>query len=452
MRNKLLCFFLLAAPVLVSCEKDDVLDEIEIINPDAETPDKGDDAHPDKDKEEPTPGEPGGDAAENNGEQSLGLVVGPDQGGNLIIDGQLTNFKEGTLITITEGKYNSIVIRNLSGTKGQPITVRNNNTVTISGSMKTESLNNVVIAGNGNENVKYGFVFVNFQHTAIDMGGEINGVVIQNMQFKNSNNYYSIRGSGKNQTQDYNGSSNSRSEGLRILHCEFDNVGRISFGGELDKSKNIDRGLFKDVEVAHNTFVNTNAGTVCEFLNVENYHVHHNTVNNINKSNNNHNGVFFMVGSGKFDHNKLTNYQGNAIRMWAYSRGNSPYTVEINHNVCYNSRKYGAFEIQTFERHLVPGKTTFVNAAVYHNTAGKMNTSKDWAGQLLDLYPLYGGSLNYYNNLGFELFSDRQITDMIHKMSDTPVNQKNNHYAKSQYEAVNNTTDFKSKISGIGAL
>lgn len=452
MRNKLLCFLLFSAPILVSCEKDDVLDQVEIINPDAETPDKGE--QPGKGEEDPTPGNPdnGGAEPDNNGEQPTSLVVGPDQSGNLIIDGNLTSLKENSLISITGGKYNSIIIRNISGAKGQPITIRNNNTVTISGSMKTENLNNVVIAGNGNDNIKYGFVFLNFQHTAIDMAGQVNGVLIQNMQFKNSSNYYSIRGSGTNQTQDYNGTSNTRSEGLKILHCEFDNVGRISFGGELDKNKNIDRGLFRDVEVAHNTFVNTNAGTVCEFLNVENYHVHNNRVNNINKSNNNHNGVFFMTGNGKFNHNKLTNYQGNAIRMWAYSRGNSPATVEIHHNVCYNSRKYGAFEIQSFERHLVPGKTTFVNAAVFHNTVGKMNTSKDWAGQLLDLYPLYGGSLNYYNNLGFDLFSDRQITDMIHKMSDAPVNQKNNHYAKSQHEAVSNTTDFKSKISGIGAF
>ncbi len=469
-RNKLFCLFLLAAPVLISCEEGE-LDQVEIIYPDTESSDDGtqesenDNQQPGKGDEDPTPNDPALGGSENplgdsenlgsnpgkNGEQAPPLVLGPDQSGSLIIDGQQTNFKENSIITITGGTYNTIIIRNLSGSKGQPITIRNSNAVTITGSLKTENLNHVVIAGNGNPNVKYGFAFLNFQHTAIDMVGEINGVVIQNMQFKNSKNYYSIRGSGTNQTQDYTGSATTRSEGLKILHCEFDNVGRISFGGDLDKNKNIDKGLFKDVEIAHNIFINTDAGTVCEFRNVEDYHVHHNTVNNINKSNNNHNGVFFMIGNGKFNNNKLTNYQGNAIRMWAYSRGNSPATVEINHNVCYNSRKYGAFEIQTFARHLAPGKTTFINAAVYNNTVGRMNTSKDWTGQLLDLYPLHGGSLTYQNNLGFDLFSDRPITDMINKMSDSPVNQKNNHYAKSQGEAVNNTTDFKSKISGIGA-
>src|SRR5690606_20421593 len=142
------------------------------------------------------------------------------------------------------------------------------------------------------------------------------------------------------------------------------------------------------VEIAHNLFQNSNAGSLIVFLNAEDFDVHHNIVNNVNTKNNNHNGIFHMQGNGHFHHNKLTNYQGNAIRLWPYSRGNTPKTVEIHHNICYNTRKYGAFEIQAFKDHIIQGQTTFVNAKVYNNTVGKMNTSKDWDGQILDLYSM----------------------------------------------------------------
>src|SRR5699024_603657 len=116
----------------------------------------------------------------------------------------------------------------------------------------------------------------------------------------------------------------------------------------------------------------------------------------------------------------------------------------------YNTRKYGAFEIQGFDRYQVSGKTTFVNAKVYNNTIGKMNTSRDWEGGILDLYN-YGGTLEYYNNLGFELHQSKTITNMINNMSDTKINESNNKYFGSASEAVSNTSDFRSKHSGIGS-
>lgn len=386
----------------------------------------------------------------NSGEKPADVVIGLGNGGDLIIDGNALGAKSGVSITIAGGTYSSITIRNMNGSKDKPIIIRNNKVVTITGTMKTENINYTHIIGNGDTNAKYGFVFLNFRFSAIDMNGQLNGVILQNMQFKNSNNYYCITGNGTNKTQVYDGSSNTKTEDLRILNCEFDNVGRISFGGTLDG--NTDHGHFKNIEIAHNTFMNTNAGTVCEFHNVENYDIHHNVVNNVNQTNNNHNGVFYMTGSGKFHHNKLTNYQGNAIRMWVFSRGGTAKTVEIHHNICYNSKKYSAFEIQTFDRNIVGGKTTFVNAKVYNNTVGRMNTSKEWVGQLLDLYDTRGGALEYYNNLGFELVSDKAVTDMIHNMSNASIVKENNRYTNSEQEAIYNTTDFKSKTQGVGAL
>lgn len=160
-----------------------------------------------------------------------------------------------------------------------------------------------------------------------------------------------------------------------------------------------------------------------------------------------------MQGNGSFHHNKLTNYQGNAIRMWLYSRGNSPATNEIHNNICYNTRKYGAFELQAFDRNMVPGKSTFANAKVYNNTAGQMNTNKDWHGQMLDLYNTFG-TLEYYNNLGFDLYSsisNKPVTNMINNMSDTKIILESNNKYLSRDNAINNSTDFISKITGVGA-
>src|SRR5690606_4195055 len=164
-----------------------------------------------------------------------------------------------------------------------------------------------------------------------------------------------------------------------------------------------------------------------------------------------HNGIFFIQGNGHFHHNKLINYQGNAIRLWPYSRGSEPKTVEIHHNICYNTRKYGAFEIQAFERNIVPGKTTFVNAKVYNNTVGKMNTSRDWDGQILDLYSMQGGTLEYYNNLGFELYSEQNITDMIHMGGPKITKNSGNIYKNQWSDAVVDVVNFVSKIPGVGA-
>jgi hypothetical protein len=241
----------------------------------------------------------------------------------------------------------------------------------------------------------------------------------------------------------------TRKEQIKILNCKFENAGGIQYVSHLEPDG--DQEFLNGFEFANNIIKNTDAGNFAFIENVQDYDIHHNTVDNVNATNNEHNGIFHMIGNGKFHNNKFTNYQGNMIRAWAFSRGNSTSTIEIYNNIGYNSRKYGAFEIQGFDRYIIPGKTTIANAKVYNNTVGKMNTSKDWEGVILDLYS-YGGTLEYYNNLGFELNYSKPITDMINNMSDTKIiKNKNNRYFKSVSEAVKDLTSFASKHSGIGS-
>lgn len=373
--------------------------------------------------------------------------------GNLIIDGKSLDLTSIKLIKVKAGSYTSITVSNITGTSATPISLKNEGQVTITGSMQTNNLKYVTIAGDNTPGIKYGFSFENISYRAISIHGLITGITLKSMSFKNVNDYV-ISGDNTNDgSLKYTGTSDTRSENFKILNCLFDNAGMITFGGNLNKDTGEDSGLFKDVEVAYNSFQNASPGSVCSFTNVQDYNIHNNVVNNINQSNNNHNGIFFMQGNGKFHDNKLTNYQGNSIRMWLFSRGSTPITVEIYNNVCYSTRKYGAFELQGFDRNIYAGKSTYANAKVYNNTVGRMNTSKDWEGQILDLYNYGGGTLEYYNNLGFDLNrAQGSIGNMINNMSDTKIlKEENNKYFTSQSSAVTDLVSFISLITGIGA-
>lgn len=372
--------------------------------------------------------------------------------GTLTIDGSTLKITNNVLVKIKGGTYTSIVIRNISASALTPVFVKNNGEVKITGSMETDNISNVKISGDYTAGLTYGFKFQDIAYRAIAMNGVMNGVTLSYMSFQNVSNYVIAGDAANGDNLTYTGSAATRTEGFKILHCLFDNVGSIVFGGELNKDNGKDTGFFKDVEIAYNTFQNSaTVGSACSFTNVQDYNIHHNTVNNINTANNNHNGVFFMQGNGLFHDNKLTNYQGNSIRMWLYSRGSTPATNEIYNNICYNTRKYSGFELQSFDRNMYAGKSTFANAKVYNNTVGTMNTTKDWEGQLLDLYNI-GGTLQYYNNLGFNLYTNNTITDMINNMSTTNITVKtNNQYFASQQDAVFNTSTFASKVPGDGA-
>ncbi len=379
-----------------------------------------------------------------------GVLVG-NGSGTLNIDASSLNGTSSTTIRIRAGTYTTISIQDLNGKPDNPITILNDGRVAVRNEMVTKNINNVTISGAGSGDSDYGFIFENLTYRAIRMSGKMNGVTIRNMSFKNVPDYC-ISGEADNGSGlRYDGTANTRTERFKILHCSFDNTGTIIFGGSLSSSG--DTGFFKDVEVAYNIFKNSNAGNIVSFSNVQDYDIHHNVLDNINRTNNNHNAMFHMQGNGKFHHNKLTNYQGNAIRAWAYSRGNTPSLVSIYHNICYNTRKYSGFEIQQFNEKIVQGKTTHVNAEVYNNTVGRMNTLRSWQGQLLDLYNI-SGTLKYYNNLGFDLYSSessKPITDMINNMSATRITtNSDNHYFQNQTDAV--TTSLASKHTGIGAL
>lgn len=400
----------------------------------------------------PSPNDPKPDD-DNDSPPSDKIVirVGSAAGGNVEIDGKVLSIDANTIVEIESATYQTVTIKNITGTPEHPVIIRNHGAVIIKSMLQTNDIRHVEISGNNSPGIEYGFVFRDIPYRAVVMGGVMDAVTLKGISFENVANYCISPANYGNPSSslDYIGTPTSRTNNFKILNCKFENTGPVVFGGELSKDK--DKGLFKDLEIAHNIVQNSNAGSIFIFGNVENFNIHHNTLSNLNSTNNNHNGIFYMQGSGNFHHNKLVNYQGNAIRLWPFSRGSEPTTVEIHHNICYNTRKYGAFEIQAFERNIVPGKTTFVNAKVYNNTVGRMNTSHDWGGQILDLYNMRGGKLQYYNNLGFDLYSKEPISTMIHMGDSRIISGSNNVYKETWEDAVFDTSEFISKIDGVGA-
>lgn len=374
-------------------------------------------------------------------EKSIELGTGS---GDLIIDGNDERLKDKSLILIKSGIYNAISIKNLNGNLDAPIFIKNSGQVTIRGIMYIDNVINVSIAGDHVDGMTYGINLHNISYKAIILKGELIGLTLSNLSFKDVEDYVIfIETSNDGETVE------TRKERIKILNCRFENTGGIQFESHLDSDE--DKEFLKDFEFANNIIENSNPGNFVYLDNVQDYDIHHNSINNLNAHHNQHNGVFLLIGNGTFHHNKFTDYQGNMIRAWVFSRGNAPSTVEIFNNIAYNSRKYGAIEIQGFDRYIISGKTTFANAKVYNNTVGKMNTSKDWEGVILDLYN-YGGTLEYYHNLGFDLNLSKPITDMINNMSDTEIIKNiNNKYFGSASDAVFDIKSFVSKHAGIGS-
>lgn len=360
--------------------------------------------------------------------------------GDLVINGTSYTLGGTVLFKVKGGTYRSIKIANVDGGTGL-VTIQNNGLVESTGEMRLENLNNVVLTGNGTSGINKGFSFQNIGYRAIQVDGKINNFTLQYFTFKNiGDNVITYKYEAA-----YTGAESSISQNLKFSNIDCDNTGQFISGSGTSDNGTI-KGFIKNLEISYVNFQNSSGvGSIVWFGNVENYDIHHNVVNNINTANDNHNGIFLMNGNGKFHHNKITNHQGNAIRAFSFSVGSTPKEVLIYNNIVVNSRKYSAFEIQIFDTAISAGKTTYVNAKVFNNTCGNLNLSKDWQGNVVDIYTLRGGTCEVYNNLAFNLFTNgANKASFGGQESDTKSLESNNMYYSSSKEAgIVDETSFK---------
>lgn len=348
-------------------------------------------------------------------------------------------------IKIKEGTYSGINLEDPSNVKidASGVTIEG-------GSLDISSADNLEISG---------LSVINFNYRGVNIRGLSNGLYFHDMTFKNIGNYtisYEYNGV-------YDGTDKTASMNWKFEHLTFENTGPgVMVGGGFD-GQGI-RNLMKNFKFLDNTIKNCpGIGNIVWAGAADNYEIAGNTIDNINMSfpdnarNGIHNGIFMMTGNGSFHDNKIRNHQGNAIRAWGMSYGGEAKDILIYNNVVYNSWKYSAFELQMtpdmqayIKRY--PSRATYTNARVFNNTAGHLNISKDWDGQLLDVYTT-GGTLEYYNNLGFDLVrSQGQITNMINWNGDTKMTRTyGNKYFSTQKEAVADIRTFRSLHKGTGA-
>src|SRR5690606_12428000 len=203
----------------------------------------------------------------------------------------------------------------------------------------------------------------------------------------------------------YNGAEGSFLKHLRFLNLASESSGTLIRFESSDGNRTV-VGLVRGIEIAGVHFSNSpTVGSVITLEKAEDVDIHNNVVENINSMNSNHNGVFYIRGNGKFYNNIVRNHQGNAIRAWIFSLGNTPKEMLIYNNIVVNSREYGAFELQTFPQDIVPGVSTFANAQVFNNTCGNLKPKNGtFPAQIVDLYGLHGGACEIFNNVGYSFY------------------------------------------------
>ncbi len=123
--------------------------------------------------------------------------------------------------------------------------------------------------------------------------------------------------------------------------------------------------------------------------------------------------------------------------------GNTPKQVLIYNNTVVNSRKYSAFETQSFQTEIISGVTTYANCKVYNNICGDLDLSKDWVGVVVDVYALFGGTCDVYNNTGFNFPSPNANSNIVNQQSTTiPTVSNNTYYQTAAGAGIANTANL----------
>jgi hypothetical protein len=305
----------------------------------------------------------------------------------------------------------------------------------------------------------YGLTITDQSYRAINIRGFCTDLNLHHLTFKNINSQvitYEYTGS-------WDGTNKTNSKNWTIANCTFNKTGlAVSLGGGCDLDKGV-VNYMSGFKFLNNTIEDCpSLGSVVYASALDNYEIAGNVINKINSVydakavNGIHNGIFMISGNGTFHDNKVTNHQGNAIRAWGVSFGTEKKQVRIYNNVVWNSWKYGAFEVQFIPdlvrfKEKFPAKINYTDYYVYNNTAGRLNLSKDWDGVMLDTY-FIGGDVYYYNNLGFDMYRPgNPIGNMINSNGGAVVRDDNNKYQSTATQAIQDVTNFKSLLTGVGA-
>jgi len=249
---------------------------------------------------------------------------------------------------------------------------------------------------------------------------------------------------------------------LNIDGFSFDGGGRPFHSDGNVRSLNTHDGVIKSFQFINNTIKNNLGSKFMVYLgNGFDFDIYGNSFTNINKQNNEDNGMFYLKATGKLHDNKASNYQGYLARIWPHSIDGRK-VVEIYNNIGVDGDKYGLIELQ-FSPDFIERQAQPADAKVYNNTALNLNKTTDWAGELLTLYNTLG-KVEYYNNLGATLVGqeggkptrdykvisgNKMVFGQYDDKKTTLIISGQNLYFDKISDAVN--ADLTSKFKGVGA-
>ncbi|PWS29213.1 hypothetical protein DHW03_05160 [Pedobacter yonginense] len=340
----------------------------------------------------------------------------------------------GKNFIVKPGTYSYFQFDNL-----KDCTVNGANAVKIvGGNVSLTTMNGVTISGISIENSAY---------RAFNFYNEANDLTLKDMTLSNIGDVCMVFSINKK----YDGTPASFSNNIQLINIKADNISTF-FASQGTHTNDGFSGLIKNFKMSGCSITNSPNLSDGVFLGLaEDYEFSNNTINNVNSTNGNHNGIFHLIGNGKIFDNKCTNHQGNMVRAWVCSITKDA-GVEIYNNVVWNSTRYGAFEVQVPP--YLKAITTFKpgTSKIYNNTVGKLNTGlpKYFEGRLLDVYDTYS-TIEVYNNLVFNNVDGLILNQMSSKATVITRNSDNVYKATAQ-DAVEDLTAFKSLIPGIGKL
>lgn len=309
----------------------------------------------------------------------------------------------------------------------------------LSSGVSLSNLKNVTIEGLG---------AVQLTNSGITLGGKIIGLTVSGFNLSNIPGYQ-ITYPGLDKVE-YDGKEGSFIDGITLQNIVSSNGGRL-----FHVDGNIRKGGVYDGVVMNFKLLNSvvkdcpNPGSVVYLGNGFYYEIGNVMLTNINRiftptktePNGIHNGLFHLKGFGKMYGVKASNHQGNVGRFWPHSLDGKG-LVEAYDNIILNSLKFSAFELQT-PADMVANGAKKADAYIHDNIAGQLSTSKDWDGQMLDLYNFNGGELKYTNNKGYDLVTSKNDqwhtvagTKMINNMSDVKITESGNVYYSTKAEAL----------------
>jgi len=317
-----------------------------------------------------------------------------------------------------------------------------------------KNLKNVIFYGDG-VNIS------DLKTPALTIAGKSVNVSYEGFNFTNINSYQIVvENADKNV---YNGSEGGFIDGLKINKFTFDGGGRPFHSDGNVRSKGVHDGVLKGFVFSNNVVKNNLGSKFMVYLgNGFDFDIFGNTFENINKQNNEDNGMFYLKATGKLHNNKASNYQGYLARIWPHSIGERR-TVEVYNNIGLDGDKYGLIELQ-FSPDFIDRGAEPADAKVYNNTALNLNKTTDWAGELLTLYNTFG-KVEYYNNLGASLVGqeggrptrdykvisgNKMVFGQYDDKKTTLIVSGQNLYFDKVSDAVND--NLTSKHNGIGAV